>query len=611
MAKSLKVKIFVLIIATLLISIGTLAYFVSGAITNNITENITANSAALNYAVRDNIDNFLKEKGNMLIALSAAEEVKNRDHQAVEKLFNVLIQKNESFINIYFCNTEGKLDVLVPYTELDSSFDGRTRQWYKAAESTGRLSYSDAYIDLATGAPVITLSCPVKNDEGVFQGVLAVDMSLSYLTELVNNQKVGNTGFIYVTDKSGKLVAHPDDEMLKQSADLSDSEYVKKALAGEDGLFSDENKLVYYSQIPTTGWGLFVEQHSSEAYAVRDAILKQILNVACGVVVLVLLISAAAVSKLSSIVKSLCEGVKRYADGDFTSQINVKSSSELGLLAADINAMGEKLRTLISDINTTSQSLAAHSQQLAASNEEVSATMQEVASTTSEINATAEANYQSAVNSVEETTQTAVDAQQGIEAVERLIKQNNEVNEFSTEINSSLNRLTSMSTQIGTITAAISGIAEQTNLLALNAAIEAARAGEHGRGFAVVADEVRKLAEQSAASTNEINQIVDQVQSAIAEIDALLQATDAMHAKSVELAQNAGDALGNIQQAVNCTIEVVKEMAAGIKQTGEGMEQVAASNEQVSSAIQQMNSSAQELAELANTLSTAVQKFKI
>ncbi len=599
------------IIVTIAIVVAVSSYFITNTITNNLTENITENSAALSHAVRDNIDNFLKEKGKLLLAISAAEEVKNLDYQAMDELFGDVLQQNESFTNIYFCNTEGKLDVLLPHSEVDDSFDGRNRQWYQEAKTTGRLSYSDVYIDVVTGDPVIALSYPLKDAEGVFQGVLGIDVSLSSLTELVNGEELGQTGVLYITDKNGKLVAHPDDEMLKQSTDLSDSEYVKKALAGEDGLFSDKNKLVYYSQIPTTGWGLFVERQYSEAYAVRDAILKQIFLTAGLLIIIILALNFYAVSKLSKTVKTLSAAFKKYADGDFSGKIDVKLDSEWAELNDSINAMSEKLRTLISDINTTSQSLAAHSQQLAASNEEVSATMQEVASTTSEINATAEANYQSAVNSVEETTQTAVDAQQGIEAVERLIKQNNEVNEFSTEINSSLSRLTSMSTQIGTITAAISGIAEQTNLLALNAAIEAARAGEHGRGFAVVADEVRKLAEQSAASTNEINQIVDQVQSAIAEIDALLQATDAMHAKSVELAQNAGDALGNIQQAVNCTIEVVKEMAAGIKQTGEGMEQVAASNEQVSSAIQQMNGSAQELAELANTLSAAVQKFKI
>jgi methyl-accepting chemotaxis protein len=609
--KTLKGRILILILATLLVGVGIIIFLIKDSITENVTESVNESNATLNYAIQANIDNYLKEKSKLLLTLNASEEVKNLDYEAMDKLFFAAIEGDESFTNVYFCNTAGKLDVLVPHGDVGEDFDGRTRQWYQLAESSGQVSYSDVYIDAVTGDPVIAISYPVKDSEGVFRGVLAADVSLSALTELVNTQKIGDTGFVYITDNNGKVITHPNQELVTQSKDLSSNDYVKKALAGENGFYNHGEQLIYYSQIPSTGWGLFIEQTTSEAYAVQHSIIKRITVIASIMFIIVLAVSLLAVNKLTAILNSLSAGVKRYAEGDFTTKITVNYDTELGELGHNINSMGEKLRGLISDIGTTSQSLASHSQQLAAANEEVSASIQEVANTTNEMSASAGNDYSVAVKSVTEANETKVTAQQGAKTVASLIRQNSEINEFSAEIVSSMNELTNLSSEIGNITSVISGIAEQTNLLALNAAIEAARAGEHGRGFAVVADEVRKLAEQSSKSTSEITQIIGKVQGSITQISELLYATDAMRSKSAELAEDANNALVNIQQAVQHTIEVVEGMATGIKQTNEGMEHVAGSNEQVSSAIQQMNGSAQELAELANKLNYAVEKFKI
>lgn len=305
------------------------------------------------------------------------------------------------------------------------------------------------------------------------------------------------------------------------------------------------------------------------------------------------------------------EKINKYADGDFTEQINVTSTEdEIGVLATSLNRMNENTKALLKEITEDSQLLASHSQQLAASNEEISATMEEITTTTQEVSTTSQQGYNSVKEAIEEANETMETAKEGAKAVGLVTKHNNEINVYDKEIATNMEELTSLSSQIGKITEVITGISEQTNLLALNAAIEAARAGEYGKGFAVVAEEVRNLAEQSSNSTNEIAQIVYDVQDYIIKINEMLNKTGEKRQAGMDLSISANKSLNYIQKAVQNTIKEIEEVANGAKQSTEGMEQVASSNEQISASIQQMNSAAQELADIANTLQTSVEKFK-
>lgn len=307
----------------------------------------------------------------------------------------------------------------------------------------------------------------------------------------------------------------------------------------------------------------------------------------------------------------MVHGADKYAKGDFTNELKIKSNDELGDLVKSLNAMSVQLRTLISGVINNAQTLAAHSQQLAASAEEVSATVEEVASTTNEVSAMAEKSMENADLTSEESKVVAEVAETGVKTVKQTIEKINSISNSSEKVNNSIKSLGELSAKIGNITDVITGIADQTNLLALNAAIEAARAGDQGRGFAVVAEEVRKLAEQSASAAREIGQLITKIQSGV---DVAIQAMDqgTMEvSEGVRLASMAGEALENITQAISKNIDLVSEISIQARQTSEGMQQLSASNEQVTSTVQQVAGSTQELADIANKLQASVAKFKV
>lgn len=348
------------------------------------------------------------------------------------------------------------------------------------------------------------------------------------------------------------------------------------------------------------------EAQTNAAAVKRNALLIFILAVAVGGT-----LSYVLTNVIRRPIMQLIDGANKYAEGDFSNQLQVSSSDEIGDLARSFNNMATKLSALIADMAYKAQSLAAHSEELAASGEEVNATVEEVASTANEVASTAAAGFKNAQRAVLESQNVSKVAQAGNETIKQTVAKINAIASSTTEVAKSIQDLHELSNQIGRITNVITGIADQTNLLALNAAIEAARAGEHGKGFAVVADEVRTLAEQSANATKEINELINQVQAGVEIANTNMQQGAKEVGDGVHLAAESGQALANIIASINVAIDMMVDIQEGSKQSSEGMEQVAAGNEQITSTTQQISAATQELAQIANQMQVSVAQFKV
>lgn len=345
--------------------------------------------------------------------------------------------------------------------------------------------------------------------------------------------------------------------------------------------------------------------------------------------------------------------LSRAEEGDFTVKGSYESKDELGTLTMSFNNMIEGLRAIIEKVTETSQQVAAASEQLTASAEQTTSATEHVASTIQEIASGSEAATvrleqnsnslheifqgvlrisEGSTNVSELSKESAKEAEIGSEIVDRNLIQMGFIQESVSKSNEVIETLSHRSREIGKILEVISGIADQTNLLALNAAIEAARAGEHGKGFAVVADEVRKLAEQSLSSTKLIAELIASIQkgsdesvSIMGEVmenakQGMVISTETSNKftqileKTRMIAPQIAEITSTVQlitKSVENVSNAATELAASAQQNASSSESVAASTEEQLASMEEITSSSKSLSEMAEELNELVGKFKI
>jgi methyl-accepting chemotaxis protein len=341
------------------------------------------------------------------------------------------------------------------------------------------------------------------------------------------------------------------------------------------------------------------------------------------------------------------------AGGDLTRRVKVKTNDEFAQIAGSTNTLIESISDLVKRVRDLAENVSSSGQELMASADETSHTIQSIADTTNEIAAGSEQTMRSMtlavqkMNLLEESARyLSLDAQQVIKATDQMKEAALEggqtvqhssnvmlsIEETMANTTETVEALGKKSNEITSIIKTITAIAEQTNLLALNAAIEAARAGEHGRGFAVVADEVRKLAEQSQNAAKEVTGIVSSIQQEVKAI--VKQNHDGVQTviRGVEVANETNSSLEKIMSQTNDTIQIIEKMVNQIEHTltysqevassfvevnliaentASNSETSAAAAEQGSAAMQEINASAVELSEQADQLRRVVNEFKI
>ena len=310
-------------------------------------------------------------------------------------------------------------------------------------------------------------------------------------------------------------------------------------------------------------------------------------------------------------VKELADVATIIADGDLTKQVDIEAKGNITKLIGAFKTMVGNLQKLIGNIKTNASSTASSAEEMSASAEEVNASMEQVASTVTEVAKGAQSTSKGATDAQGASKKTGESAQAGSKAAEQVNEKMTVISQTTKEGAEKIKALGEKSQEIGKIVDTINNISEQTNLLALNAAIEAARAGEAGRGFAVVADEVRKLAEESGKATGQISDLIGgiqtEIQSSVESMDKNTKQVDE-GAAAVQEALKSFQAIPGLVEGVNKSLG---DMAAVAQENAAGTEEVSSSVEQVTSSMQQVSSGAQQLSAGAEELKRLVAKFKI
>lgn len=405
--------------------------------------------------------------------------------------------------------------------------------------------------------------------------------------------------------------------------------YVTQGVQAGNVLMDDFDRA---AELLTTKVGELEKQQVSEANVMAERILKDtdkskvVLFVISCVALLVSVVIAVFISK--SITRPVAEAVnisRQLAEGNLTVDIAVDSRCEMGQMLTAMKDMVDKLKKLIVDIKSTADNVASASNQLSASSEQMSRGVVEqsnkasqIATAANELSQTVVDITKNASNIATAATDATKIAQDGGDIVHKSVSEVKAIAETVSETAKMVSSLGERSNQIGEIVSVIKDIADQTNLLALNAAIEAARAGEQGRGFAVVADEVRKLAERTAKATLEIGDMIRTIQDEVERaVTSMNEGTERVNV-GVELSIQAGNALhyivksvNNLQTMVQHIASATDEMSTVAETISRDIETIASVSKETSAGSEQIAQASSDLTKLAAGSQAIVAQFKI
>jgi methyl-accepting chemotaxis protein len=406
-----------------------------------------------------------------------------------------------------------------------------------------------------------------------------------------------------------------------------------------------------------SGWVVKNDQLALASYDKAKQLQKQI-----EIVQIILIVMAAVVSALvgwlvaRSIVVPLRMVVRAaddMAQGALNQKVELERKDELGQLALSFNQMSVNIRTLIERAKKTGEQVAVSSEQLSQSAEQTKQAINQITLTIQEVAAGTETQVQGAEESakameemskgiqriaekstvvLDASVETVKEAEQGNDSIQKAVRQMDSISHSVNHSASVIKSLGERSKEIGEIVEVITSISSQTNLLALNAAIEAARAGEHGRGFAVVADEVRKLAEQSRKSAEQITDLIQKIQEGTTQaVSAMIDGTREVETGIVTVHQT-GEAFKLIVKAAQRVAEQIEEVSASsqqmsassqqvtasveeiitiAKESAEGTQNIATASEEQLASVEEISGSADALNKMAQELKEVIGKFKL
>ncbi|KMN20922.1 chemotaxis protein [Pseudomonas helleri] len=525
-------------------------------------------------AIRNNLDNYLHEMGSVtantiqtwlggriLLVENLAQSLAINPEPA--QAASLLEQKalTSTFMADYFGDNQGAFTIR-PDSKMLDGFDPRTRPWYKDAVNSGSASLTEPYIDAVTGQMIISIGSAVKK-AGQTLGVAGADLSLQTITDTINALNFNGLGYAFLISGDGKVLVHPDKTLVTQYLkDIYPQDTPPISSAFSEIQANGKTRIVTFTPVKGLGnvnWSIGLSVDKEKAFAALNtfrtsAVIATVIAVISIIALLGLLIRLLLqpLHVMTRAMQNIAEG-----EGDLTRRLDVTSNDEFGTLGSAFNDFVERIHTSMREVSSATAQVnevalrvvSASNSSMLNSDEQASRT-NSVAAAINELGAAAQEIARNAAQASQQASDARGLATEGQQVVERSISSMQQLSQMLGTSSGHIESLNGKTVNIGQILEVITSISQQTNLLALNAAIEAARAGEAGRGFAVVADEVRNLAHRTQESAQQVQAMIEELQVSARASVSTMDESQRHSEDSVEIANLAGERLVSVTERI-------------------------------------------------------------
>lgn len=624
--------------------------------TENVNSNITewlqsismeTQLSANNPLVRQNIGN------NELLTSMNEERWKIAGNTYARTYMSIGFIRLADNGQVFLCNKDGN--------KLVNAAD---EKWYKEIVESKQDNVFTAPEKDKDGRLLMTIASLIKDNAGNKVGYAITNINLNAVCSEVQGLRLGDNGYSILVDNDGTYLYNPDSSKIlngniKEESDRSYQLISNKILASNAAftrfeLDNGDEMLCISCPVIGTRWFMATIAYESELMEPVSNALTIMMTVSLVLLAIIFAGIVVAVNHITKPLGTMMMVMRRLSEGDFSKQENnIKSNDELGRLAIALDNMRDEVAQVLNkvkysaeNLNSAVEHMSVTTNQSAQVSNQIAMSITDVAeSSMKELDAVNSTNeeidkFKSNVDNMSDVVQNAVEkgrktsdvAADGGVKLKKAIEQIQRIEAATARSTKVVDSLGEQSMEIGKIVKTISEIAEQTNLLALNAAIEAARAGEAGRGFAVVADEVRKLAISSQEAAMDISNIITEIQSntklAVQEIESgnkevvagtkSIESTEEAFGSIISMVQDVSAQLENIAKAVsemansgNVIAKNISTVRESSKKNAEEAENVSAASEEQSAAVNGLSAASSKLADLAAELSSNVDKFKL